>query len=382
MAASLLTNFRVTESQRLDAVALSLAAAPQPARAAAALKSDSASWPVVPLEEGLQCLTLHGPGAASHWRAAAARALTRATTAGYDVIWPAHPAYPPLLATIVDPPLLLWVRGDPAVLLMPAVALVGSRKANAAGRDVAFRLAADLAATGLIVSSGFARGIDAAAHRGALSTGRSLAVLGCGLDQPYPSEHGPLGCELAASGAVVSEFAPGAPPLAHHFPLRNRILSGLCRAVVVVQADHRSGSLITARLANEQGREVMAVPGDVRSGCNAGGHALIRDGARLVERASDILDELGWSVTDTSRRPSAALPTDDHEEDGSDLDDRPKPARLLRAVAREDGATLDDLLTETGRNSADLLGELLDLELAGLVRRDVAGRFLPVQRKW
>ncbi len=248
------------------------------------------------------------PSAASaaRWRAAAGRALAHAATLGYHAVWPAHPAYPALLRTIVDPPLLLWVWGDPALLEGPAVALIGSRLASAAGREVAFQLAADLAAAGVVVASGFARGIDAAAHRGALTTGRSLAVLGCGLDQPYPSDHGPLGRELAASGALISEFPPGAPPLAHHFPLRNRTLSGLCRAVVVVQAAKRSGSLITARLALEQGREVMAVPGDVRTGTNAGGHALIRDGARLVERASDILEELGWAGRDGSpSRPSA-----------------------------------------------------------------------------
>jgi DNA processing protein len=161
-------------------------------------------------------------------------------------------------------------------------------------------------------------------------------------------------------------------------------MSGLCRAVVVIQAARRSGSLITARLALEQGREVMAVPGDVRTGSNAGGHALIRDGARLVETAADILEELRWvrQPCGESRRPGG---TDEPE--GSPGDDRrvpgaPAMSALLRQVAREDGITLAELLAETGRNGADLLGELLDLELAGLVRRDVAGRFLPTQRKW
>lgn len=355
-------------SSRIDAVALGLAAGSQPARAAATLKANVDSWPVLPLDEGLERLALHGPGAAAHWRAEAGRALAAAERLGYDVVWPSHPAYPSLLGTIVDPPLLLWLRGDAAILDLPAVALVGSRRATAAGRDIAFQLAADLAATGLIVTSGFARGIDAAAHRGAVSTGRSLAVLGCGLDQPYPSDHWPLGRDITARGLIVSEFPPGAPPLPHHFPLRNRTISGLCRGVVVVQADQRSGSLITARLAMEQGRDVMAVPGDVRSGANAGGHALIRDGARLVERASDVLDELGYQA-----RPAEPAVSDDQP---------PEPVGLLASVTREDGASLDELLAETGRNSADLLGELLDLELAGLVRRDVAGRFLPAERKW
>ena len=256
-----------------------------------------------------------------------------------------------------------------------------------AGREVGFQLAADLAAAGVLVASGFARGIDAAVHRGALSTGRAMAVLGCGLDQPYPADHGPLGCDLEAAGVLVSEFPPGAPPFSHHFPLRNRVMSGLCRAVVVIQATHRSGSLITARLALEQGREVMAVPGDVRSGSNAGGHALIRDGARLVESASDILEELRWVPIprDTSMRGGGSA--DDVSEGSLEgaaghVSGAPATAALLRHVAREDGITLDELLAETGRNGADLLGELLELELAGLVRRDAGGRFLPTQRKW
>jgi DNA processing protein len=202
-----------------------------------------------------------------------------------------------------------------------------------------------------------------------------MAVLGCGLDQPYPSDHGPLGREIEAAGVLVSEFPPGAPPLAHHFPLRNRALSGLCRAVVVVQAAQRSGSLITARLALEQGREVMAVPGDVRTGSNAGGHALIRDGARLVEGASDILEELAWAPARRANDAGGRA-----EEAG--VQQALPATSLLRHVAREDGVTLDELLTQTGRNGPDLLGELLDLELAGLLRRDAAGRFLPAERKW
>jgi len=317
----------MSDSTRVDAVALALAAGTQPARAAGVLKSDTPSWPVLPLDECLERLGLRGAASAARWRADAGRALAHTATLGYHAVWPAHPAYPALLRTIVDPPLLLWVRGDPALLEGPAVALIGSRLASAAGREVAFQLAADLAAAGVVVASGFARGIDAAAHRGALTTGRSLAVLGCGLDQPYPSDHGPLGRELAASGALISEFPPGAPPLAHHFPLRNRTLSGLCRAVVVVQAAKRSGSLITARLALEQGREVMAVPGDVRTGTNAGGHALIRDGARLVERASDILEELGWIGRDAGGPPDGDGP----------LGERSLPTAIPAILAREDG---------------------------------------------
>lgn len=371
----------MTPDARLDAVALALAAAPQPARAAAALKTGVPSWPAVPLAEGLERLALRQPDAVGRWRDEARQALTRSDALGYHVVWPGHPSYPPLLRTIIDPPLLLWVRGDPAVLRLPGVAVVGSRQANSAGRDVAFQLAADLAAAGLVVTSGFARGIDAAAHRGALSTGRSLAVLGCGLDQAYPSDHGPLGDSLAAAGAIVSEFPPGTPPLSHHFPLRNRTISGLSHGVVVVQAAERSGSLITARLAAEQGRDVMAVPGDVRTGANAGGHALLRDGARLIERASDVLEELGWLSPVAGRDGSSSRPPPA----GSDRDGGATgagDASLRALLAREDGMTLDDLLAETGRSSPDLLAELFDLELARLVRRDEAGRFLPAERKW
>jgi DNA processing protein len=373
----------MSDPSRLDAVALALAAGTQPARAAATLKAALPSWPALPLSPCLDALTLHGPGALEHWRAEAGRALAIADAAGYDVLWPAHHAYPPLLRTIVDPPLLMWVWGDAALLAAPAVALVGSRRATTSGSEVAFRIAADLAAAGVVVASGFARGVDAAAHRGALSTGRSVAVLGCGLDQPYPSDHGPLGRQLAETGAVISEFPPGTPPLAHHFPLRNRTLSGLCHAVVVVQATERSGSLITARLAMEQGREVMAVPGDVRTGANSGGHALLRDGARLVERAADVLEELGWvasAETSVGRARSPSGPTPDLRGDGRFGE--PALPTMLSLLAREDGVTLDDLLVETGRNPSDLLEELLDLELAGRVRRDGAGRFLPAERKW
>ena len=354
----------------LDLVAVALAAAAQPSRAASRLKA-AGQWPPATLAGSLELMAQDGPGAAAHWRAEADRTLSRADALGLTAIGPADPAYPALLDAIPDPPLLLWVRGDPTALLGPAIAVVGSRHASSAGREVAFRIAADLAASGVVVASGFARGVDAAAHRGALSRGRSLAVLGCGVDQPYPSDHGELANQLAAAGALVSEFAPGTAPRAHHFPLRNRTLSGLCRAVVVVQAAQRSGSLITARLALEQGRDVMAVPGDVRSGLNAGGHALLRDGARLVERAADVLEELGWVALPAATRPD---------------DDRPgvagASASLLATIAREGCASLDDLVGETGRSSADLLGELLDLELAGQLRRDAAGRFLPLERKW
>ena len=189
---------------------------------------------------------------------------------------------------------MLWTRGAIDVLNRPAVAIVGARAASPYGLSVAGRLASDLAAAGVVVVSGLARGVDSAAHRGALAArGTTIAVLGSGVDVVYPPEHAPLAAEIAASGAVISELTPGAAPLPQFFPQRNRIISGLSRAVVVIEAGEQSGSLITARLALEQGREVLAVPGNVLSGRNRGAHGLLRDGAKIVESADDILEELG-----------------------------------------------------------------------------------------
>ena len=360
-------------STDVDLVALALAVRSQPARASRLLKAAGAPWPRTPLDQALACLRLDRPGASVRWRSEALPVLEAAARAGYTLLHPALPGYPESLASTVDPPLLLWVRGDPACLTAPAIAIVGARRATAAGRDVARSLGAGLAAAGLVVVSGFAQGIDAAAHHGAVQTGTSVAVLGCGLDQDYPRDHHALGQAIAARGALVSEFVPGTPPLAHHFPLRNRVLSGLSLAVVLVQAAEKSGSLITARLALEQGRDVLVVPADVRGGVNSGGHALIRDGARLVEHAGHVLDDLGWA----SSRGGGAGP----EGVGRPAAEPDRHA-LVTWLAREGGATLEALLAETGRNQAELLQELTDLELAGRVCRDAAGRFQPSERKW
>jgi DNA processing protein len=224
-------------------------------------------------------------------RAAALR--ESASQRGISVVAWNDPRYPAALLATPDFPPVLWFRGRLEPLDAPAVAIVGSRAASAVALETATRLAADLAARGVTVVSGLARGVDSAAHRGALLRGRTVAVLGSGPDVIYPREHAPLADDIAREGVVLSEYPPGTPPRPFHFPQRNRIISGLSRAVVVVEAGDRSGSLITAACALEQGREVMAVPGNVLSGRNRGAHALLRDGARIVECAEDILEELG-----------------------------------------------------------------------------------------
>jgi DNA processing protein len=271
-----------------------------------------------------------------------------------------HPAYPALLNCIPDPPPVLWTRGDLAVLSLPAVAIVGSRVATPYALDVATRLAGELAGRGVAVVSGLARGVDSAAHRGTLEANApTVAVLGSGLDRVYPAEHQGLAEAIARSGVVMSELGPGGLPLAEHFPLRNRIISGISLAVVVVEASEKSGSLITARCAMEQGRDVMAVPGSVLSGRNRGSHSLLKDGAKVVETADDILEELGWPAA----RPAAA-----HH--GLAACQDPLLAHMEPGEAYE----LDELVVATGTAPSRLLPRLMELELLGHVRAS-GGRF-------
>lgn len=311
----------------------------------------------------------HRKPSAVELRVRAEAALQRARDAGLIGIPWADPCYPSALGTIIDAPPVLWMRGQPPVLHRPAVALVGSRAGSPYALAVAERLAADLAGQGLVVVSGLARGVDSAAHRGALSAdGATLAVLGCGADRVYPGEHASLAREIAGSGGVLSELAPGTPPHARFFPQRNRIISGLCRAVVVVEAGEKSGSLITARFALEQGREVMAVPGNVLNGRNRGGHALLRDGARLVETADDILDELGMC------RPDSRVSSDNVDARVANKAADPVFAALIAG----EPCDLDTIADRTGLQPARLLPRLLDLELKGFVRRVGGGRFVRV----
>ena len=278
--------------------------------------------------------------------------------------------YPPLLREITDPPPLLSVLGSLPVTTR-AVAVVGSRSASAYGLDTARRLGRDLAAAGWVVVSGMAVGIDTAAHQGALeSGGPTVAVLGSGLGCLYPPENSRLAADIRRCGAIVSELPFSAQPDPHHFPARNRIISGMTRGTVVVEAARKSGSLITARLAGEQGREVFAVPGSVRSFKSSGTHQLIRQGAKLVEHAGDILEEIG---------PSAALCatetlTPHLSRDLSGL--CPDARRIVRALG-PDPVHMDTLVADLSMPPARLTSLLLDLELQGLIRRSSGGMVLP-----
>ncbi len=356
VAASLLSLGSDTRPQRLFADLMSAARANEGSRRALSERLAEALW----REPAVRTA-----------RTAAARqraryAVQRADAAGFAISSWLDPSYPGLLRHLPDPPILLWYLGRLEALGRPAVALVGSRRASSEGLAMATRLGRDLARAGLVVVSGLARGIDAAAHRGALQAGGvTVAVLGSGLDWIYPREHGDLARQAACEGCVLSEFPPGTPPLGRHFPLRNRVISGLSRAVVVVEAAERSGSLITARLALEQGRDVLAVPGSAVSGCYRGCHALIKDGARLVETADDVLDEIGWTG---ARSPG----------EGAGLHDcQPLTGQdLLSHLAIGEPTGLEALAVRTGRLVGDLLAELGGLEVAGQVARLPDGRFV------
>ena len=271
-------------------------------------------------------------------------------------------SYPASLASISDAPKRLWIRGalDPAGI---AVAVVGSRTATPHALEMGFTLGAGLARAGLTVVSGMARGVDSAAHKGALQGGgRTVAVLGCGVDVVYPAENEGLARAIAARGALVSELPPGSAPEGWHFPRRNRIISGLSLGVVVVEAASDSGSLITARCAMEQNRPVMAVPGTVLSGRNRGAHALLKDGARMVEGVVDILEELKLEIL-LAADPGARLA-------------HPSNDAILREMAAGEAYLVEELCAATGMDAARVLARLAELELAGWIERAGGGRFV------
>lgn len=271
----------------------------------------------------------------------------------------ADPRYPASLLDTADPPLVLFVHGRlDALSHAQRLAIVGSRNPTPQGAQNAQAFAQSLAAAGLTIVSGLALGIDGAAHEGALRAGGfTLAVVGTGLDRVYPSRHRDLAHRIVAQGALISEYPLGTPPLAHHFPQRNRVIAGLSMGTLVVEAALQSGSLITARLASEQGREVFAIPGSIHAPQSRGCHALIRQGAKLVESAQDVLEEL--RLADPA--PRAA-------EEASPLPVGGADDSLLSALGH-DPVGLDDLLARTGLPTSALQARLLELELQGLVAR-------------
>jgi len=305
------------------------------------------------------------PDARSDLYARAHAAIDRAEAHSITPVAWSDAAYPVALTTIVDPPPVLWTLGAVAAFQAPAVAIVGARAASPYGLSVAEQLAADLAARGLAIISGLARGVDSAAHRGALSAGGvTIGIMGSGVDVMYPPEHAPLAREMQQHGVVASELVPGTPPLPYLFPLRNRIISGLSRAVVVIEAGEKSGSLITARCALEQGRDVLAVPGNVLSGRSRGAHALLRDGAKIVESADDILEELGMTRKGVVLASTTPFPEDP----------------ILACLAPGEPSDLDAIAERSGLTTARLLPRLFELELQGAVARIGGGRFVRVDR--
>ncbi len=306
-------------------------------------------------------------------RALLAEDLAWAEAGDHHVIAWGSAGYPALLAGIADPPIALFVMGDPALLGAAQIALVGARNPSLTGREIAGEFAAFLAGAGFAITSGLALGIDAAAHAGALDAGgKTLAILGTGPDRVYPRRNAALAERIAAGGTLVSEFPPGTPPLPEHFPRRNRIISGLARATVVIEAALGSGSLITARLAAEQGREVFAVPGSIRSPLARGCHALIRDGAGLVERPSDILEALG-SLRAT---PPVAAETGESGAQESDPD-----YRILLDALGFHPVTADTLGERTGLTSQALSSMLLILELKGEVEALPGSRYVRCRKR-
>lgn len=306
--------------------------------------------------------------------------------------------YPQLLADTAGAPLLLFVVGNPDYLWQPQIAVVGSRSPSHNGLQLAAEMAEQLAKTGMTITSGLAEGIDAAAHAAALSQQQpTIAVLGTGVDRVYPAANKPLAQQIAAHGALVSEFALGSEPRPGHFPARNRIISGLSLATLVIEAGLRSGSLITARLAAEQGREVMAVPGSVRNATSRGCHALIRDGARLVENANQLLEDIAPLAGRLANRLTAMTGNQDltasieahgnHHNNGTQqptiselpegLDDPEWDddyRRLLQALGG-DPLNLDELVEATDLTPEAISSMLLMLELRGQVAAEPGGNW-------
>ncbi len=302
--------------------------------------------------------------------------IEKARKWGVSILPMGHPAYPERLLRIYDPPTALYVRGS-CPLSEAAVAVIGSRRASPYGRFMTERIARDLACQGIAVISGMARGIDTAAHWAALRAGgRTIAVLGSGMDVIYPPENRDLFEKIGETGAVITEFPFGTPPHAVHFPLRNRIISGLSLGVVVVEAGEKSGSLITARLALEQGKEVFAIPGSIDSPGSRGTHRLLRQGAKLVESVHDVMEEILPQIPAAERnRPGAgeaglagpSAVTGNTSKSGQEGVTRSEDT-LLRLLGRRP-LPVDRIIASSGFDAREVLSLLLSLELRGLVEQ-------------
>ncbi len=284
------------------------------------------------------------------------RELEQIQAKGVAVTYPGHAGYPMLLAESAGRPTILYTRGTLTIEDSTAVAIVGTRRATPYGRQAAERIASELAQAGVTVISGLARGVDAVAHIAALEAGgRTIAVLGSGPDVIYPGEHRKLAEQIVESGAIVSEHPPGAPPDAQNFPARNRIISGMSLGVVVIEAPIRSGALITATFAADQGREVFIVPGSVFSQASEGTNALLRDGARPVRNGADVLEDLSIGSRAGMHERQGELPLDDSE-------------RLLYAAVGSEARHIDELAEEVGFAAGRAAAVLLTMELKGLIR--------------
>ncbi len=286
-----------------------------------------------------------------------------------DVLKITHSLYPDALKEIYDPPPLLFVRGNPQILIYPQISIVGSRNPSALGNKTAFDFAFELSKYGFAITSGLALGIDATAHQGALSAaGFTIAVAGTGLDRVYPSSNRDLALEIVNTGAMVSEFPPGTTAKGSNFPRRNRIISGLCQGLLVVEAAQKSGSLITARMALEQNREVFAIPGSIYSPLSRGCNAMIKEGAKLVESPQDIIDELSQykqRISSLRSEPEQSL---------LDLD-----GQTLLNLVMFNPTSIDDLVESSAQSVDTIAAQLLMLELQGYVKATAGGCYIRVK---
>lgn len=287
--------------------------------------------------------------------------------AGIKFIFSDEDVYPLLLKEIFDPPRVLYIKGDPALLKLPMVAIIGARRASPYGLAVAEKFGRELAEAGVCIVSGMARGIDTAAHKGALSiNGPTVAVLGCGVDVVYPAENRRLMGEIAERGLVISEFPPGTRPAAGNFPVRNRIISGLSLGVVIIEAAEKSGSLITADCALEQGRDVFAVPGQITNPLNKGTHGLIKQGAKLADDISDILHDLGTYRNSLGHSISQNL----------NKNNLTVEEQTIYNVISDEPVSSEALIEQTGLDPAHVLSMLLVIELKGLIRQLPGSRYI------